>query len=146
MDIFIELTATIMQNFLIILWFISGYCRYKYNGIKRYISFGIILLCKDCVFVSIINNLYHMMAFCLLYPILLCIYCHICLKKIGISYIYILFCYGHVIFTLSSVISFLISNPTDNPISELYDSISLWRIIILIIYRLSKFAVFKFIC
>ena len=43
MDIFIELTATIMQNFLII-WFISGYCGYKYNGIKRYISFGIILL------------------------------------------------------------------------------------------------------
>lgn len=39
MDIFIELTATIMQNFLII-WFISGYCGYKYNGIKRYISFG----------------------------------------------------------------------------------------------------------
>lgn len=33
MDIFIELTATIMQNFLII-WFISGYCGYKYNGIK----------------------------------------------------------------------------------------------------------------
>ena len=50
MDIFIELTATIMQNFLII-WFISGYCGYKYNGIKRYISFGIILL-ADCVFVS----------------------------------------------------------------------------------------------
>ena len=43
MDTFIELTATIMQNFLII-WFISGYCGYKYNGIKRYISFGIILL------------------------------------------------------------------------------------------------------
>ena len=54
MDIFIELTATIMQNFLII-WFISGYCGYKYNGIKRYISFGIILL-ADCVFVSIINK------------------------------------------------------------------------------------------
>ena len=63
MDIFIELTATIMQNFLII-WFISGYCGYKYNGIKRYISFGIILL-ADCVFELI--NLYHMMAFCLLY-------------------------------------------------------------------------------
>ena len=47
MDIFIELTATIMQNFLII-WFISGYCGYKYNGIKRYISFEIILL-ADCV-------------------------------------------------------------------------------------------------
>lgn len=28
MDIFIELTATIMQNFLII-WFISGYCEYS---------------------------------------------------------------------------------------------------------------------
>ena len=54
MDIFIELTATIMQNFLII-WFISGYCGYKYNGIKRYISFGSILL-ADCVFVSIINK------------------------------------------------------------------------------------------
>ena len=52
MDTFIELTATIMQNFLII-WFISGYCGYKYNGIKRYISFGIILLAgvnfKYCV-------------------------------------------------------------------------------------------------
>lgn len=50
-----------------------------------------------------------------------------------------------VIFTLSSVISFLISNLTNNPISELYDSISLWRIIILIICRLSEFTVFKFI-
>ena len=50
MDIFIELTATIMQNFLIIR-FISGYCGYKYNGIKRYISFGIILrvFFKFCV-------------------------------------------------------------------------------------------------
>ena len=42
MDIFIELTATIMQNFLII-WFISGYCGYKYNGIKRSI---LQVLCK----------------------------------------------------------------------------------------------------
>ena len=47
MDIFIELTATIMQNFLII-WFISGYCGYKYNGIKRYISFGRVYF-KYCV-------------------------------------------------------------------------------------------------
>ena len=54
MDIFIELTATIMQNFLII-WFISGCPGSKSNRIKRYISFEIILL-ADCVFVSIINK------------------------------------------------------------------------------------------
>lgn len=89
MDIFIELTATIMQNFLII-WFISGYCGYKYNGIKRYISFGIILL-ADCVFVSIINKFISYDGVLSAISILMyIIYCHICLKKIGIFiYLYL---------------------------------------------------------
>lgn len=66
-------------------------------------------------------------------------------KKIGIFiYLYLVFAMV-AIFTLSSVIFFLISNLTNNPISELYDNISLWRIIILIICRLSEFSVFKFI-
>ena len=51
MDIFIELTATIMQNFLII-WFISGYCGYKYNGIKRYMS-QFQVLCKPSLWCRI---------------------------------------------------------------------------------------------
>ena len=144
MDIFIELTATIMQNFLII-WFISGYCGYKYNGIKRYISFGIILL-ADCVFVSIINKFISYDGVLSAISILMyIIYCHICLKKDWYFHIFISCFAMVVIFTLSSVISFLISNLTNNPISELYDSISLWRIIILIICRLSEFSVFKFI-
>ena len=144
MDIFIELTATIMQNFLII-WFISGYCGYKYNGIKRYISFGIILL-ADCVFVSIINKFISYDGVLSAISILMyIIYCHICLKKDWYFHIFISCFAMVVIFTLSSVISFLISNLTNNPISELYDSISLWRIIILIICRLSEFTVFKFI-
>lgn len=144
MDIFIELTATIMQNFLII-WFISGYCGYKYNGIKRYISFGIILL-ADCVFVSIINKFISYDGVLSAISILMyIIYCHICLKKDWYFHIFISCFAMVVIFTLSSVISFLISNLTNNPVSELYDSISIWRIIILIICRLSEFAVFKFI-
>ena len=72
MDIFIELTATIMQNFLII-WFISGYCGYKYNGWR---------------FVCYINiNVYYILSYMFE-------------KRLVFSYIYILFCYGrniHVI-------------------------------------------------
>lgn len=111
MDIFIELTATIMQNFLII-WFISGYCGYKYNGIKRYISFGIILL-ADCVFVSIINKFISYDGVLSAISILMyIIYCHICLKKDWYFHIFIS-CFAMVaIFTLSSVIFFLISNLT----------------------------------
>lgn len=144
MDTFIELTATIMQNFLII-WFISGYCGYKYNGIKRYIRFGIILI-ADCIFVSIINRFISYDGVLAAVSILMyIIYCHTCLKKNEYFHIFISCFAMVVIFTLSSVISFLISNLTNNPVSELYDSISIWRIIILIICRLSEFAVFKFI-
>ena len=98
MDIFIELTATIMQNFLII-WFISGYCGYKYNGIKRYISFGIILL-ADCVFVSIINKFISYDGVLSAISILMYIMSYMFEKRLVFSYIYILFCYGrniHVI-------------------------------------------------
>ena len=99
MDIFIELTATIMQNFLII-WFISGYCGYKYNGIKRYISFGIILL-ADCVFVSIINKFISYDGVLSAISILMyIIYCHICLKKDWYFNIYIYFFAIVVILTL----------------------------------------------
>ena len=46
MDTFIELTATIRQNFLFF-GFLSGFWEYKFKGIKRFISFGIIFF-PDC--------------------------------------------------------------------------------------------------
>ena len=66
-------------------------------------------------------------------------------KKIGIFiYLYLVLLWSQYS-RYQVLFFFLISNLTNNPISELYDNISLWRIIILIICRLSEFSVFKFI-
>lgn len=144
MDVVIELTATIAQNFLII-WFISVYCGYKYDGIKRYIGFGMILI-ADCVFVGIVNQFIAYDGILSAISILMyIIYCRIYLKKNLYVHIFIS-CFAMVIiFTLSSIISLLISNLTNISLSTLYNNFILWRIIILVICRLVEFIVFRFV-
>ena len=76
----IEWIATVIQNFLIV-WFISNYCGYKFEGKKRYICFGIILA-ADCLFVGILNRFMPYDGVLSLISVFMYIaYCRVCLKN-----------------------------------------------------------------
>ncbi len=143
-EIFYELTATVLQNFLIT-WFISKYCGYKYEGIKRYIGF-FFMWAADCIIVTVINKYVAYDGILSFISILAyIIYCHICLKKDWFVHIFAV-CFAMVmIFTISSVIFLFSSNITGIPLSELYNNFTLERKIILVVCRLAEFTIFKFV-
>ena len=119
MNTVIEWAATIIQNFLIV-WFISNYCGYKFDGTKRYVCFGIILA-ADCIFIDIINRFTPYDGVLSLVSIVMYIaYCRLCLKKNLYVHIFIS-CFAMVmIFTISSVIFAVVSSITDITFLDLY--------------------------
>lgn len=140
----IEWIATVIQNFLIV-WFISNYCGYKFEGKKRYICFGIILA-ADCLFVGILNRFMPYDGVLSLISVFMYIaYCRVCLKNDLYVHIFIS-CFAMVIiFTISSVIFAVVSNITDITLLNLYSGFSVWRTVILAVSLLSEFALYRFI-
>ncbi len=140
----IEWTATVIQNFLIV-WFISSYCGYKFEGKKRYVCFGIILA-ADCIFVGILNRFTPYDGVLSLISVFMYIaYCRLCLKKDLYVHIFIS-CFAMVIiFTVSSVVSGIVSNITDITLLNLYSGFSVWRTVLLAVSLLSQFALYCFI-
>ena len=140
----IEWTATVIQNFLIV-WFISSYCGYKFEGKKRCVCFGIILA-ADCLFVGILNRFTPYDGVLSLISVFMYIaYCRLCLKKDLYVHIFIS-CFAMVIiFTVSSVVSGIVSNITDITLLNLYSGFSVWRTVLLAVSLLSQFALYRFI-
>lgn len=54
MEKYFELAASIIQNFLMI-WFISNFCGYKHERLRRYASLGVTCVLGTCV-IAVINN------------------------------------------------------------------------------------------
>ena len=144
MNTVIEWAATIIQNFLIV-WFISNYCGYKFDGTKRYVCFGIILA-ADCIFIDIINRFTPYDGVLSLVSIVMYIaYCRLCLKKNLYVHIFIS-CFAMVmIFTISSVIFAVVSSITDITFLDLYSGFSMWRAAILAASLTFEFAAYCFI-
>lgn len=54
MEKYFELAASIVQNFIMV-WFISNFCGYKYEGLKRYIALYGVCILGTCIISTLMS-------------------------------------------------------------------------------------------
>jgi len=137
-----EIGASMAQVFLMV-WFMSNFCGYKYDGVRKYIGFISVFL-FDFLFITYITSfIIYDGLISIISVIASFIYASICLKGNIYKHIFApVFCMV-LIFTLSNVFIQIMSNIFNKDIAELMGTFSYQRIIILVGCRVVEYATFK---
>ena len=144
MEKYFELAASIIQNFLMI-WFISNFCGYKYEGLRRYAAFGATCVLGTCV-IAVINNFVNYDGLLsIIAVIIFIIYSNMYLKKNIWTHIFISLYSMVIVFAISSVSMLAGAVIFENPAEDLMTNVSIYRVVIVCFCRMIEFFTFYLI-
>ena len=144
MEMYFELAASIVQTFIMV-WFISNFCGYKYESLKRYLALGMVCILVTCV-ISVINSLVSYDGLLSATAVVIFIlYSHLYLKGNVWTHIFISLYAMVIVFAISSVSLLVGANVFSISLEQLMTDLSVYRIIIVCFCRIIEFLTFKFI-
>lgn len=144
MEKYFELAASIIQNFLMI-WFISNFCGYKYEGLRRYAAFGATCVLGTCV-IAVINNFVNYDGLLsIIAVIIFIIYSNMYLKKNIWTHIFISLYSMVIVFAISSVSMLAGAVIFENSAEDLMTNVSIYRVVIVCFCRMIEFFTFYLI-
>ena len=137
-----ELAASIVQNFIMV-WFISNFCGYKYEGLRKYIPLAVTGIIGTFT-ISIIN---HFMSYdgllSVISVIIFTIYSQLYLKRNIWIHIFISLYSMVIVFAISSVMFITAANVTGVPVNNLLTEFSYIRLCVVCACRLAEILVLK---
>ena len=141
MEKFFELTASFVQNFIMV-WFISVFCGYKYTGLKRYVALSTVCILGTCI-ISVINHLVKYDGLLSsISVVIFVIYSHIYLKKNIWTHIFISLYSMVIVFAVSSTVFILAANISRIPVEFLLTRFSYIRAVVVCLCRIIEVMVF----
>lgn len=144
MEKYFELAASIVQNFIMV-WFISNFCGYKYEGLKRYMALYGVCILGTCI-ISAINHFVSydgLLSACSVGIFI--IYAQLFLVKNIWLHIFVSLYSMVIVFAISSVSLLVGANIFTISLENLMTDLSVYRIIVVCFCRIIEFLTFKLI-